>query len=102
MNAMDVVNQYLHGLERRLKMFAISRGSAITAIVALGVTILMVMLTNRFAFSSASLMWARGVLFVSLGIAIALGIVQPVPPGEPAACRAAHRAGILRNSSSAC
>jgi hypothetical protein len=77
MNALDLVNQFLRALERRLRFFALSRGSAITAAVALSVTVLLVFLTNRFAFSETSLFWARGALVVALGIAIALGAVLP-------------------------
>ncbi len=77
MNPLESVNQYLLGLERRLKMFALSRGSAAVAAVALLVTVLMVLFTNHYAFSSTSLLLARLVLFLSLGIAVALGLVLP-------------------------
>ena len=77
MNALETVNQYLQGLERRLRMFALSRGAAITAAVALAVTVLLVLLVNRFAFSAVSVFWARTALFVALGTAVALGLVLP-------------------------
>lgn len=77
MNPLESVNQYLSGLERRLRMFALSRGAAITAVVALAVTVLMVWMTNRYAFSAGSLLAARLVLFVSLGVALGLGLLLP-------------------------
>ena len=38
MNTVEILNHYLHAAERRLKMFALSRGAAVTAIIALALT----------------------------------------------------------------
>src|SRR5271165_3798856 len=78
MNALDQLNTYLRSIEKRLRFFAVSRGAAIVTAVALLVTVLLVLITNQFAFSEGSLLIARFVLFVSLGIAVAFGLVIPL------------------------
>jgi len=78
MNAIDQLNAYLHGIERRLRLMALSRGAAITAVCALLVTVLLVLITNSFAFSPTSLLWARILLFLSLAVAIVFGLVMPL------------------------
>ena len=78
MNTREQLNQYLRGLETRLRWLTVSKGAAIGAGVALLVTLAMVLVTNAFAFSSTSLLIARAVLFLSLATAIALGLVIPL------------------------
>jgi hypothetical protein len=78
MNALELLNAYLARFERRLRMSAISRGAAITAAVALGITVALVVIANRYAFSDASVLWARILLFLSLAIAAAFGLVIPL------------------------
>ncbi len=78
MNTREQLNQYLRGLEQRLKWLAVSKGAAVFAGVALGVTLAMVLLTNALAFSPGSLTVARFILFVALATAIGLGVVLPV------------------------
>ena len=78
MNALDQLNGYLRSIERRLRFFAVSRGAAIVAAAALFITLLLVVITNQYAFSERSLLIARIVLFVSLGVAVAFGLVIPL------------------------
>ena len=78
MNTREQLNQYLRGLESRLRWLAVSKGAAIAAGVALGVTFALVLVTNALAFSSTSLMVARVVLFLALALAIGLALVIPL------------------------
>src|SRR5580693_2087258 len=78
MNTREQLNQYLRGLETRLRWMTVSKGVAIGAGVALGVTLAMVLITNALAFSSNSLLVARFVLFIALGTAVALALVLPL------------------------
>jgi hypothetical protein len=78
MNTREQLNQYLRGLETRLRWLTVSKGAAIGAAVALGVTLAMVLITNALAFSSTSLLIARAVLFLALATAVALGLVLPL------------------------
>ena len=52
MNTREQLNQYLRGLETRLRWLTVSKGAAIGAGVALVVTLAMVLITNALAFSS--------------------------------------------------
>jgi len=78
MNTRDQLNQYLQGLEKRLRWMAVSKGAAIAAGVALGATVALVLITNALAFSSTSLTFARAVLFLALATAIGLALVIPL------------------------
>jgi hypothetical protein len=78
MNTREHLNQYLRGVETRLRWLIVSKGAAIAAGVALGATIALVLFTNALAFSSASLAWARFLLFVSLAVALGFGLVLPI------------------------
>ena len=78
MNALDQLNAYLERLEKRLRLSAFSKGTSIAAIAALVMTVLLVWIINRYAFSPASLLWARILLFLSVAAAIAFGLVIPL------------------------
>jgi len=78
MNALDQLNSYLRNIEKRLRLFAVSRGAAIITVVALLVTLILVFITNRYAFSEGSLIAARFVLFLALGVAVCYGLVIPL------------------------
>lgn len=93
MNTRDQLNQYLRGLESRLRWLTVSKGAAIGAGVALGVTVAMVLITNALAFSATSLLMARAVLFLALATAVALGLVLPLMRlNRPKAARRAETA----------
>src|ERR1700680_2269911 len=78
MNALDQLNAYLQRLENRLRLSACSKGTSIVTIAALVMTVLLVWIINRYAFSAASLLWARILLFLSVATAIAFGLVIPL------------------------
>lgn len=78
MSPLDQLNQYLQRLESRLRLSALSKGSSLVTMSALAVTVLLVWIINRYAFSSASLLWARILLFISVATAIAFGLVIPL------------------------
>ncbi len=78
MNALDQLNGYLQRLEKRLRFLAVSKGTSLVAVSALVITVLLVWIINRYAFSSASLLWARIFLFLSVATAIAFGLVIPL------------------------
>src|SRR5258706_7276982 len=91
MNTREQLNQYLRGLETRLRWLTVSKGAAMAAGVALGVTVALVLLTNALAFSSGSLTFARVVLFLALAVVIGFALVLPLMRLNRG--RAAHRAG---------
>ena len=78
MSTREQLNQYLRGLEKRLRLQVISRGAAIALSVALGATIALVFITNALAFSDASVLVARVVLFLSLAVALGMALVIPL------------------------
>ena len=78
MSTREQLNQYLRGLEKRLRLQVISKGAAIALSVALGATIALVFITNALAFSEASVMVARVVLFLSLAVALGVALVIPL------------------------
>lgn len=78
MNTREQLNQYLRGLESRLRMQVVSKGIAVGLGVALGATVALVLITNAFAFSTTSLVIARITLFLSLAFALGLALVMPL------------------------
>ncbi|HEV8412282.1 MAG TPA: hypothetical protein VGQ49_01715 [Bryobacteraceae bacterium] len=78
MNTREQLNQYLRGLESRLRMQVVSKGIAVALGVALGATVALVLITNAFAFSTTSLVIARITLFLSLAFALGLALVMPL------------------------
>ena len=78
MNAIDQLNGYLQRLEKRLRFLAVSKGTSLVTVSALVITVLLVWIINRYAFSPASLLTARIFLFLSVATAIAFGLVIPL------------------------
>ena len=78
MNPLDRLSEYLRGVERRLRVLALTRGAAITLAVALGATVGAVLLANWFAFSEPSVLVSRVLLFLALAFAVGLGLVLPI------------------------
>ncbi len=78
MNAIDQLNVYLRRVEGRLRLLAFSRGAALTTVAALALTVVLVWIINRLAFSHASVLSARFLLFVAIAAAIGFGIVIPL------------------------
>ena len=78
MKPLDHLSEYLGALERRLRILAVTRGAAVTAVAALALTVLAVLIANQFAFSNLSVVGARLFLFIGLAAAIAVALIVPV------------------------
>jgi hypothetical protein len=78
MSPLDQLNTYLKRLESRLRLSAVSKGTSLVTVSALVITVLLVWIINRYAFTSTSLLWARIFLFISVATAIAFGLVIPL------------------------
>src|ERR1017187_8702501 len=78
MKPLDRLSEYLGAIERRLRLIALTRGLAVTAGMALALTIAAVLVINQFAFSNGSVIGARVFLFLGLAFAIAAALIIPV------------------------
>jgi hypothetical protein len=78
MNASEELRDYLARLHARLRLGAIARGAAILCGVALGVTPLLVIFANRYAFSAGSVRGSRLLLLVVLAVGALLGLAIPL------------------------
>jgi hypothetical protein len=78
MSKRDQLDSYLKRLQQRLRLDALLRGAAILTSVALGTTIILVLVTNALAFSQGSLTSARAVLFLAVAVALGLGLALPL------------------------
>ncbi len=77
MTALEQVNGYLRGLERRLRWGAAARGWAATTALALALTIVLAAICNRYQFADG-VVWPLRVLLY-LAVAGALAVVLAVP-----------------------
>ena len=78
MKPLDRLSEYLGAIERRLRLLALTRGIAVTAGMALALTVVAVLVINQFAFSNRSVIGARVFLFLGLAFAIAAALIIPV------------------------
>ena len=78
MNASAELRDYLARLQMRLRLGAIARGAAILCGIALGVTPLLVIFANQYAFSAASIRGSRLVLLLALAAGAVLGLAIPL------------------------
>src|SRR5215471_17317338 len=78
MKPLDRLSEYLGAVEKRLRLIALTRGIAVTAGMALALTVVAVLVINQFAFSNPSVIGARVFLFLGLAAAIAAALVIPV------------------------
>ncbi|MDE3168199.1 MAG: hypothetical protein KGN36_20520, partial [Acidobacteriota bacterium] len=78
MKPLDRLSEYLGTVERRLRLLALTRGVAITAMLALVLTVIAVLIANQFAFSHPSVLGARVLLFLGLALAIGVALIAPV------------------------
>jgi hypothetical protein len=78
MTARGQLDAYIEQLQRRFRFRALLRGSAILGSSALVTTVVLVLVTNALAFSRASLIGARAVLFVILVCSIVFGCAFPL------------------------
>ncbi len=78
MNPVKQVRTYLQSVERRLRLWALSRGAAITAAIALVVTIILAAAGNWFRFAESALPPLRFLLFFAVAAALAFSILIPI------------------------
>ncbi len=78
MHSLDRLEAYLKRIEARLRLDTATRGAALLAIAALTATIAVVLYTNAFAFSDASLLAGRILLFLALALAAGFGLLIPL------------------------
>jgi hypothetical protein len=78
MNTRYHLDSYIKQLQRRLRIGAVLRGTAVFTSVALAVTMALVLLANHFAFASWTLTGARLVLLISLALALGFGLAVPL------------------------
>src|SRR3954453_18188461 len=78
MTALEQLNAYLKRLESRIKLYALSRGSALVLAMALALTVFFVWISNRYAFAQGVVLPLRIVLFVLLAASISLLLVRPI------------------------
>ncbi|HTV54121.1 MAG TPA: hypothetical protein VMI06_04320 [Terriglobia bacterium] len=78
MSSRDQLHSYLRQVEKRLRLSVLLQGATLLTSVALLVTVLLVLLSNAFAFSQESLAGARVVLFLALAAALGLGLALPL------------------------
>lgn len=78
MNPVAGLAQYLDQLERRLRLFAWTRGAAATAGVALLLTVIIVGALMGSAFTASTLLLGRTLLFLGIGVVVAVALIVPL------------------------
>src|SRR5579871_4621071 len=78
MKPLDRLSEYLGAVERRLRLLAFTRGAAVTAAAALTLTVVAVLVANKFSFSNPSVIGARVFLFLGLAFALGAALIIPV------------------------
>ncbi len=78
MTALEQLNAYLKLLELRVRLFAASRGAALIAVLALALTVLLVWISNRYAFAQSVVLPLRIVLFLALAVSISFLLAIPL------------------------
>ncbi len=78
MSTRDQLNSYIRQLERRLRLGLSLRGAAILTSAALAATMVLVLITNAFAFSAGSITSARVALLFALALAVSFGLAVPL------------------------
>src|ERR1043166_4081230 len=78
MNPLTGITEYLAGLEKKLRLLAWTRGTAVFGGAALIATVSLVMIVHQYAFSDPSVFWARLLLFLVVAAALSAGLVVPL------------------------
>ena len=78
MTALEQLNAYLRRLEWRLRFFVASRGAAVIAALALMLTLVLVAISNRYAFAQNVVLPLRITLFVVLALAVSFTLARPL------------------------
>jgi hypothetical protein len=78
MSAIEELRSYVTRLQRRFRLGAVARGTAILMALALIATLVLTLIINRFAFSTTSLWSARAVLLLALVLGSVFGLAIPL------------------------
>ena len=78
MTAIGQLDDYLRRVESRLRLFAASRGAAVTAGAALLLTVLLVWIGNQYRFAENVVLPLRLLLFAAIAAAIAFALAIPL------------------------
>jgi len=78
MNSFAALEQYLQQVRKRWQVTVASRGLGIAAAAALILTVICVIVANRFAFSTLSVISGRAVLYIATGAVLALALIRPL------------------------
>ncbi len=78
MNSIGQLDDYLRRVEARLRLFAASRGAAVTAGAALLLTLLLVWIGNQYRFAENVVLPLRLLLFAAIAAAIAFALAIPL------------------------
>ncbi len=78
MTAIGQLDDYLRRVESRLRLFAASRGAAVTAGAALLLTLLLVWIGNQYRFAENVVFPLRLILFAAIAAAIAFALAIPL------------------------
>src|SRR5215469_6181418 len=78
MTTRDHLDSYIKQLQRRLRIGAVLRGTAIFSSVALAMTVVLVLIANHYAFATWTLTSSRVVLLIALALAIGFGLAVPL------------------------
>jgi hypothetical protein len=78
MMALQELNAYVRRLESRLRLFAGSRGAAATVVFALGLTLMLVWIGNRYQFTAHIVLPMRLLLFVAVAAAVSFLFALPL------------------------
>jgi hypothetical protein len=78
MTAIAQLDDYLRRVESRLRLFAASRGAAVTAGAALGLTLLLVWIGNQYRFAQDVVLPLRLLLLAAIAAAFAFALAVPL------------------------
>ena len=78
MSKLNELNSYLAQVQSRMRLLAWLRGAAVFSGTALVVTLLLVIVLNRFAFPAHGITFARMALLWALACATAFGLALPL------------------------
>jgi hypothetical protein len=78
MTALEQLNNYLRRVQLRLRLFVASRGMALVSFLALILTVILVWISNRYAFAQHVVLPLRVLLFLALAAAASCFLVIPL------------------------
>jgi hypothetical protein len=78
MTALEQLNGYVRQVERRLRLFAASRGFAFVAGLALALTVVLVAICNRFQFAQDVVLPLRILLLLAVASIVSFGLAIPL------------------------